>query len=762
MKKNRLSVLGVTMCLLLSLVLSGCAAQRLNREGLNLISEGRYEEGIAKLEQAAKSDPSDFHYRTQLFKKREEVISYLLISAANERAAAHLDEAEKRYRRALAIEPGNDRAEAGIAELVKDRRHAVLIDEAQALFKQSDLSGALAKLQPVIIENPADTRMLSLKREIEMRQAKESLAIPTLQSLYKKPVTLEFNDANLKMVFDVLSRTSGINFIFDKEVRADLTATISVKHTSLESVVDLLLKMNQLEKTVLNSNTVLIYPHTPAKLHEYQDLEVKSFYIENADVKQTANMVKTLLKTREIFVDDKLNMMIMRDTPETIQLAEKLIAMQDLAEPEVMLDVEVLEVKRTSLMNLGIQYPQQLSLTPLAVAGGTLTLKDLKGLNSSRIGAAVGPLNLNAQKYDTDVNLLANPRIRTRNREKAKIMIGDRVPVITTTSTATGFVSDSVQYLDVGLKLEVEPNVYLQDDVAIKVSLEVSSIVNQVTSKNGTLTYQLGSRSASTVLRLKDGETQVLAGLINDEDRATANKVPGLGDLPLLGRLFSSHGDDKQKTEIVLSITPHLIRNLKRPEAIASQFWSGSEETLRTTPLALQPAKTASSAMKAMPPDVQGAREPQAANADADVGKTPTSIALSWQGPKQVKPGEQFQLGLNLKANGGLRSMPFQIAYDPAALKVVNVAEGEFFKQNGVQTSFVSNVDAAAGKIFVGVARSGVEAAAGEDSLATINFKALAGHPKTDVKLLVATPVGSGDKLPDPDLPDAYTVDIAN
>ncbi len=442
MRKNWSLVRSAIVCFVIVVALSGCAAQRLNRDGLSLLSEGRYEEGIAKLEQAAKSDPSDFHYRAQFLKKREEVVGVLLIRAANERAAGHLDAAEKGYRRVLAIEPGNERADAGIAELVKDRRHVQLIEEASALFKQSDLDGALTKLRAVIIENPANAEMQALKREIEMRQAKESLAAPSIQSLYKKPVTLEFSDANLKMVFDVLSRTSGINFIFDKEVRPDLTTTISVKRISLESVVDLLLKLNQLEKIVLNSNTVLIYPNTPAKQHEYQDLVVKSFYIENADVKQTMHMVKTLLKTREIFVDEKLNLMIMRDTPETIQLAEKLIAMQDLAEPEVMLDVEVLEVKRTSLLNLGIQYPQQLSLTPLAAAGGALTLKDLKSLNSSRIGAAVGPVNVNAQQLDNNVNLLANPRIRTRNREKAKIMIGDRVPVITTTSTATGFVSD--------------------------------------------------------------------------------------------------------------------------------------------------------------------------------------------------------------------------------------------------------------------------------------------------------------------------------
>lgn len=745
-------------------VLGGCAAERLNRDGLNLIAEGRYEEGVSKLEQATKSDPSDLQYRMQFISKRESVIRRLLDDAANERIAGQLEAADKIYRRVLAVDLTNERAKIGIAQLERDRRHALLIEKARELFRKFDLDGALMQLQPVVLENSANLDMIKLKREIEEQQAKQTMALPTLESIYKKPVSLEFRDANLKMVFDVLSQTSGINFIFDKEVRSDLTATISVKQTSLENMVDLLLSTNQLEKKVLNSNTVLIYPNTPAKVHEFQDLVVKSFYIERSDVKQTVNMVKTLLKTREIFVDEKLNMMIMRDSPEAIRLAEKLIAMQDLAEPEVMLEVEVLEVKRSRLLNLGIQYPQQLTLSPLSAAGGTtLTLKDLKNLNSSHIGASTGNLTVNAQKFDSDVNLLANPRIRSRNREKGKIMIGDRVPVITTTSTATGFVSDSVQYVDVGLKLEVEPNIYLHDDVAIKISLEVSSIVNQITSKNGTLSYQIGSRSASTVLQLKDGETQVLAGLINDEDRASANKVPGLGDLPLLGRLFSSHNDDKQKTEIMLSITPRIIRSLKRPEAMASEFWSGTEGALRASPLALQPFKTVSSGMTGALPvaQVEGLHS-EGSRQEADASKVPTSIELSWQGSKQVKPGEQFQLALKLKSDGGLRGLPFQIAYDPATLKVVGVAEGEFFKRDGSQTSFTSNVDVAAGKIFVGVTRSGAIGAAGENSLVTITFKALIEHPRTDIKLLTATPVGGGGKMPNPDMPDAHTVTIAN
>ena len=297
-------------------------------------------------------------------------------------------------------------------------------------------------------------------------------------------------------------------------------------------------------------------------------------------------MIKSMIKTRDVFTEEKLNLVIMRDTPEAVRVAEQLVALQDMAEPEVMLDVEVMEIATSKLLNLGIQYPSQISYGIQGAAGtpGKATLDELKAGASHLVQFSISDpaLILNLQEQDGSTNLLANPRIRVKNREKAKIHIGDRVPVITTTAaTGGGFVSESVNYLDVGLKLEVEPTVYLENEVGIKIGLEVSNIVKEVTGSNstnsGTLTYQIGTRSADTVMRLRDGETQVLAGLISDEDRKMANNVPGLGDFPVLGRLFSSHNDTKNKTQIVMLITPHIVRNITRPAANKTEFYSGSE-----------------------------------------------------------------------------------------------------------------------------------------------------------------------------------------
>jgi len=257
----------------------------------------------------------------------------------------------------------------------------------------------------------------------------------------------------------------------------------------------------------------------------------------------------------------------------------------------------VLEIGYNRLMELGVRFPGSAAVSLVGAAGaagatgtpGTLTLPELRSRDQNLVRLMfTDPLFLlSLRQTDGRTNLLANPRIRVKNKEKAKIHIGDRVPVITTTAAvAGGFVSQSVSYLDVGLQLEVEPLIYLEDDVGIKVGLEVSNISNTIQPPGGgTLVYQIGTRKTNTVLRLRDGETQILAGLISDEDRRNATRVPGLGDFPLLGRLFSSTSDTITKTEIVLLITPRLMRTIVRPDARTVEFAAGTEASSSGGPL---------------------------------------------------------------------------------------------------------------------------------------------------------------------------------
>jgi len=353
-------------------------------------------------------------------------------------------------------------------------------------------------------------------------------------------------------------------------VKTDQRTTIFLKNSTIDATVRYVLATNQLAQQVLDENTVLIYPNTPAKVKDYQELAVRTFFLSNTEAKAIANTLKTILKIHDVVADEKLNMVIVRDTPDAIRMAERLVALEDVPEPEVMLEVEVLEVPTSRLTELGISVPSSVTLTPLTATGDStgLTLQSVRGLNSSRIGVNLGNVTLNLRREVGDVNILANPRIRVKNREKARVVIGDRFPVVTSTATATGFVSESVSYLDVGLKLDVEPVVSLDDDVTIKMGLEVSSIAGSVRTPGGSLAYKVGTRNANTTLRLRDGETQILGGLISNDDRTNASRIPGLGDLPIAGRLFSSQKDELQRTELVLAITPRVLRSAMRPDVV--------------------------------------------------------------------------------------------------------------------------------------------------------------------------------------------------
>lgn len=598
------------LALIAAAALTACApGSEFVRQGQQLIDKGQVEEGLSQIEKGIGLEPENRQYRMLVIRQRETQIGQWLVKADGLRERGQLEEAATLYGRVLGVDAGNLRGRSGLDEVESLRRQEQRIDEAQSLIAQDRLDEATQRLRKVLSENPAHARALALKRQIDEKAGRSAEVLPpTLKAGLRKPVTLDFRDANLKAVFDALSRTTGINFVFDREVKPDIKVTLSVANLSIDDVVGVLTVTNQLERKVLNDNTVLIYPNTAAKQKDYLDLSVKTFYLANAEAKTVFTMLKTVLKTKDLYADEKLNSLTMRDTPNAIALAGKLIAQQDLAQPEVLLDVEVLEVKRSRLTEIGVEPPGKFTLlnivqnpaTVVSTATGNTTVQNntltttqltanrLRGIRGSSIGIDNPSVNLRAENGDT--NILANPRIRVRNREKAQILIGDRVPVITTTATANVGVSESVTYLDVGLKLDVEPNVFLDNEVGVKVNLEVSNIVREVRSRSGGLTYQIGTRLATTTLRLKDGETQALAGLISDEDRQAATGLPWLIDLPVLGRLFSSEKNDRSKTEIVLLITPRVVRNLAIATPDRNEHLGGTEAAVGALPLRIQGA----------------------------------------------------------------------------------------------------------------------------------------------------------------------------
>jgi general secretion pathway protein D len=561
--------------------LLGCAGQEALKQGQQMIEAGNEEQGLMRLEEALKHNPNDTELRNYYLRHRAVAVQRFLQAGDNARAAGQLDAAETAYQKAQRFDADNDNVKAGLAAVARERASLSVVREAEEAYKRGELDTALNKAKEMLQANPTQRDARAIVRKVEEQKMKAEQTSPQLAAALKDTITIELRDAPVRTVFELLSKKSGLNFVYDRDVPPDLRVTVFVKDTTIEEVIRFVLVTSQLERRVLNPNTVLIYPNTPNKAQAYRELTVKSFYLANADVKQTANMVRSLAKTRDLFVDEKLNLLVVRDTPEAIRMVEKLIANHDLAEPEVMLEVEVLEIGHSELSQIGVEWPGRAALGVQGAAGvpGQITGTEAQNLSSGMFRLTVSDplIALNLRQQAGRTNVLANPRIRVKNKEKARIHIGDKVPVITTTAGATGFVSESVNYLDVGLKLEVEPLVHLEDDVGIKVGLEVSNISNEVKTGSGTVAYQVGTRNANTTLRLRDGETQVLAGLISDEDRRSAQKVPGLAQLPVLGRLFSSNNDTVNKTEVVLLITPRVLRNIERPGVRLEEFNSGTE-----------------------------------------------------------------------------------------------------------------------------------------------------------------------------------------
>lgn len=744
------------------IALGGCAAQSHHRAGMEALAQRDYPRAVTELSQASSMAPGDVEYRRDALRAKESATDSLLTAANEALTSGDRTKAIQAYATVLRYDPVNERALAGQERL---RELALADDDVKAArieLKAGDFTRASEIIARALKRAPGHAGALALRREADALQAQQTLTSPSLSQAYKKPINLEFRDTSIKLVFDALSRTTGINFIFDRDVRTDQRTTVFLKQTSLDDAIDVILSTGQLEKKVLNPSSVLIYQNTPAKLKEYQDLVVRAFYMSNVEAKQAASMLKTVLKLKDIFVDDKYNMFVLRESPETIVLAEKLVRLYDLDEPEVMLEVEVLEINRSRLLNAGIQWSGQLTVAPLTGgafgSGGSMKLSDLKSLTSDTIGISVPSATINLQKTDGDANLLANPRIRVRDREKAKILIGDKVPVVTTTSTNT-FVIENIQYLDVGLKLEVEPEIHLRDEVGLKLSLEVSSLVSSVKTNNGSQAYQIGTRNFSSALRLKDGETQILAGLINDEDRSAANRIPLIGQLPVLGRLFGSQSDTRQKTEIVLSITPHLIRNIQRQGPAAESFWSGTESSLRDRPLQLRTVQP-TTGMPSMGPGAA----PMPPSMDRP-GQTlpatgPNAPKMMWEGPGAAKVGEPLTFYLMMDSPEALRAMSLQLTYNSAELELVSLTDAGYFGKND-KSVFSKSIDSGSGRVSVGLKAPEETPVKGGGKVLALTVKPLTSSPAATIAMTTMTPIGAQRAIAAPELPLTKMISVA-
>ena len=664
----------VPFLLVSSLALASCANPAL-REAEDLSRANRLPQAMAVIDKAVQQQPGEPALRAAQMRLHDQLVQRQLMQLEGLRQTSRWDEATAALEQLRAFDPSNARLAWYETEIARGRRQEGRLAGARQDLLDGRLDRADAVAREVLTESPRNAEARRLIAAAAQARPVEASSYGEMGPAFQKPVVLEFRDAPLRQVFEALSRSSTINFVFDRDVKSDARVTVFLRNVTLDEALRVILSTQGLDRKLLNENTVFIYPNNQGKEREHQELITRTIYLTNADAKQVMAMAKTVGKVRDIHVDERLNMLVLRDTPEVLRLVEKLIAAMDLPEPEVMLEVEVLELSTDKVDTLGLQWPSQLQLGISDAAGNIPERVFIGGKNNVNFRASIAnpAVVANLTGVYGDVNLLANPKIRVRNRDKARIQIGEKVPVFTTTSnfSVNTSVAASVTYQDVGLKLEVEPTVQLDNDVSIKINLEVSNIIGQVTGPGGTTAFRTGVRQTTTTLRLADGETQVLAGLINNEDRSSSTGIPGLQNLPLLGRLFGSRTDTRNKSEIVLLITPHVVRNLSLPEAANTRLPSGTD----ASPGAFSSLIKSSAAKPGVL--LSGSGTPGATStttaAPAAAPSAPKRVLLQYEVTQSVAPGGTASLTLKNDAPYAVRA---QIDYDARLLQPAQAGQG--------------------------------------------------------------------------------------
>ncbi|MGE3344739.1 MAG: secretin N-terminal domain-containing protein [Vicinamibacterales bacterium] len=398
----------------------------------------------------------------------------------------------------------------------------------------------------------------------------------------KLPASLVFRNAPSKDVFTAIARFANISIVFDADLR-DQPVTIDLRNAALEDALAAVATSTKAFYRVTGSRTVTVIPDTTAKRREYEEEIVRTFYLSNADLKETIDVLRIVIDARRIAPVAANNAIAIKDTPERVAAAARLLSAIDKARPEVVIDVELLEVDRTRLRDYGLQIasPGSVGINGSATADdGNLTLRNLRNLTQSDIMLTSLPgLYYRLLKTDANTRTLANPQLRTTEGIAAQARFGERVPVPVTTFApiATGGTAQqpitSFNYENIGVNIDIKPRTHHDDEVSLEVKVAVSSISGA--GFGGLPTF--GNREISTVIRLRDGETNMLAGLIRDDERRVLDGIPGLSDLPIVGRLFAHSRKETQETDIVLTLTPRIIRVLDLSEGDLRPFRVGRE-----------------------------------------------------------------------------------------------------------------------------------------------------------------------------------------
>ncbi|HKH73954.1 MAG TPA: secretin N-terminal domain-containing protein [Vicinamibacterales bacterium] len=551
----------------LAVLIAGCATTTAMRNGREAEQLQDYDRAIVEYTKVLRSQPDNREARQLLDRARVRAALDHFSRGRRLEAGGRLDEALVELQLASELNPNNQDIRDALGSVRTQQRNKVAI----ARDGKTGLESLIERTRNMTAQGqelPNDVRL---------------------------PASLTFRDAPSRDVFTALARFANINVTFDPQFR-DQPVTIDLRETTLETALQALSAATRSFYRVTGPRFITVVPDTAAKRQEYEEEIVRTFPLSNADLKETVDLLRIVIDARRLAPVTATNTIAIKDTPARVAAAGKLIAAIDKARPEVVIDVELLEIDRTRLKEYGLQIASPTtdsSTGPTGINGQAdvnrqnLTLRDVRNLTQSDVILTNVPaLYYRLLKQDTNTRILANPQLRTSEGMPAQARFGERVPVPVTTFSpiATGGISQqpitSFNYENIGVNIDITPRTHHDDEVSLALKLEVSSISGA--GFGGLPTF--GNRYVSTVIRLHDGETNLLAGLIRDDERRVLSGIIGLSDLPLVGRLFAHNRKENLETDIVLTLTPRIVRVLELSEDDLRPFRVGRDGDLTGGP----------------------------------------------------------------------------------------------------------------------------------------------------------------------------------
>ena len=728
------AAVALALILTIALPLAAESARSLYNKGRGAEVRQDFEAAYEFYKQAYEKNPKELTYRASYNRMRFEAAAKKVSRGQMLREQGQLDAALAEFQKAAEIDPSSASAQQEI------KRTQDLIQK-----QQNPQASPQSQNQPT-----SDV----IKRRLAQAQGPVEL-----QAISDQPITLKMTE-DTKVIYETIGKLAGINVLFDPDYTSR-RIKIELNGVTLPEALEIVAFESKTFWRPITTNSIFVAADTTAKRKELEQSVVKTFYLSNVsqptELQDIVNAMRTILEINRIQQLPSQGAIVVRGTPDQVALADKLIGDIDKAKSEVIVDVAIMQVQKGKLQTLGIQPPNSVTgtLTPSSIPGGasTATLGSIKGFSPSKnISITLPSATVNFLYSDSSTKIIQNPQIRALDGQKASLKIGDRVPVATGSFQPgiggvgiNPLVNTQFQYIDVGVNIDITPRIHANREVTLKLMVDVSAVTRTV-SIGGIDQPVIGQRKIEHEIRLREGEVNLLGGILEDSDVKSLQGFPGLAKIPFFKYLFASEHKEKNQNEIVFMLTPHIVRaqDISELNSKPLDVGSGSAIELRRSlpkPPQPQPAQTAPSPATQSTQPQPPANPPNAASnvpppglgqPDASAAASPPTAAdraimnFDPASSKQNK-GQTFTVNLQLNSQQQMHSFSVQLQYDPKLLQLANISNGGFLSSDGQAVAIVHRDDAAGGKLQItGTRPPGSGGVSGNGSVFTLTFVAKA------------------------------------